>query len=346
MKIANKTNIELKREGLICLRPFSFIDIFYEKVYACCPDWTKVQIGDISSQTIAEMWNGEQIRYIRRKIYAGEWQDICNPCCPHINLYLNTGMLNKYEYLDYYPYLNPMLIENIRAGKEYLDTPPTVFKIDNSSACNINCIMCTRQMYRDDPVLIEKTARDVETYLPTAKSVVLTGMGDPLVIKYTREWIKSYDGSNNELQFELITNGLLLPKYWNQIKHQRFGPILISIDAATKQTYEHIRQGGTWEQLQEALNLVCENKDRFPSVAINMTVMRSNFREISAFINVAESYGFNATFQQIRGQFGKENMFSLNDTKALRELGAIVREEQKRKRRVEVFMPDLLPFAQ
>ena len=64
-----------RKPGLVCLNPFYMMDIFYERVYTCCPDWTKYQIGNIRNQTIADIWNSDVARYIRRKIYAGEWEE-------------------------------------------------------------------------------------------------------------------------------------------------------------------------------------------------------------------------------------------------------------------------------
>ena len=82
------------------------------------------------------------------------------------------------------------------------------------------------------------------------------------------------------IRINLITNRSLLPKYWEKVKHQKFGTLLISVDAAKKDTYDKIRVGGSWVDLLQTLKLVKENRDRFSSVTINMTVMRHNYREI------------------------------------------------------------------
>ena len=94
------------------------------------------------------------------------------------------------------------------------------------------------------------------------------------------------------MRFDIITNALLLPKFWDKVKHQRFGSLLVSIDAATRETYEKIRVGGRWEALLRSLSLIKENRHRFHPVSINMTVMRSNYREIPKFIDLADSFGF------------------------------------------------------
>ena len=278
-------------------------------------------------------------------MYDGEWQDICNPICPHIITYRRENKLIKYSELENYDFLTPGLIEEIRAGKDCLESPPTLFKLDNSSACNLSCIMCTREEYNNDPALLQKTKDDLLHYLPTAKRLILTGFGDPFVRPDTRDLLINFKSEQPDFKFDLITNALLIPKYWEQIKHQSFGSLLISIDAATKDTYEKIRIGGSWEKLLEALSLIKENRDKFSSITINMTVMRLNIAEIPAFIDLAESYGFNVSFQKIRGTFGDQNIFEMEDSIALPELRRIINDELLKERSVDIFCGDLIEFV-
>jgi MoaA/NifB/PqqE/SkfB family radical SAM enzyme len=205
--------------------------------------------------------------------------------------------------------------------------------------------MCTRRLYKEDKELIEATSCEVEKYLPEAKAVVLSGIGDPFCIPYVRDWLTSKDGKYPDLEFDLITNGLLIADYWEKIKHRKFGPILISIDAATKETYERVRVGGDWDKLHAGLAIVRKNRDRFASVATNMTVMRLNYREIPAFIDMAESYGFDTSFQQVRGTFGEQNIFAMKDSAALEELSLIVKAERDKKRSVGIVWADILEYA-
>ena len=333
--------------GIICLKPFYAMDFFYTKVYSCiCPDWIKYDIGDISKNNIAEIWNGDNARYIRRKMYNGEWQDICNPICPFIIEYKRNKKLILFSQLNQFDFLTPSLVEEIMNRKDCLESPPTLFKLDNSKTCNLSCIMCATQKINDDPELLKKTAGDIFNYLPTTKKVILTGNGDPFVRPDTRDLLIDYKKKNLDLKFDIITNALLLPKYWEQIKHNNFGSLLISIDASDKETYEKIRYGGRWKDLLCSLALVRKNKNRFESITLNMTVMRSNYKKITDFINFAESYGFNVSFQKIRGNFNNQNIFEMEDTAALEELREIIINEQSKKRGVYVYWGDLLEFIQ
>ena len=63
---------------------------------------------------------------------------------------------------------------------------------------------------------------------------------------------------------------------------------------------------------------------RIAEVHINMTVMRSNYREIPAFIQMAREMRFKVLLTRIRGTFGDENIFELNDRAALEDLRQVL----------------------
>ena len=256
-----------KDQGIICYHPFTSLSFFFTgETYSCmCSVWPKYSIGNIKLKTIAEMWNSKTSQWIRRKMYEGKWQDICKPTCPVIIDYLRSKRFIKYEDLEKHKELTPKLINEIRAGKDYLESPPVFFQPDTSSACNLRCIMCSGKETADDPDMQKKLWADLKHYLPAAKEIFLTGWGEPLVRPDTRDLLINYKGS---AKFGIITNGLLLPKYWKQIKYQQFAWLNISVDAATKETYEKIRVGGKWEDLLKALDLVKQNRNKFEKIML------------------------------------------------------------------------------
>jgi MoaA/NifB/PqqE/SkfB family radical SAM enzyme len=326
------------REGIVCIQPFYAMLIFADyKVYGCpCLDWIKHDIGNLKTNTLGEIWNSDAARGIRRRMYAGDWKDICNPICPTIIEHMRSNRLVKYEDLDTLGLLRPELIAEIRAGQDHLESPPSLFKLDNSNACNLHCIMCSREAINDDLTLQAKLMADLENFVPTTKRFQICGNGDPFVRSDTRQLMMRPTISAT---FDLITNGLMMPRYWDKVKHQQFGTIIVSVDAATKYTYEKIRAGGTWEDLLNSLALIRLNRDRFTHVEMNMTVMRS---KIPQFIDMAETSGFNCSFQGIRGHYGVENIFEAKDSAVLNHLKNIVLRESLKKRTVYVGWKDLL----
>jgi MoaA/NifB/PqqE/SkfB family radical SAM enzyme len=333
-------------EGLICLQPFYLFEVTTSgRVYTCCPSWTKLLIGNIRKKTVREIWNSRNARYLRKKLYRGEWRDVCNPICPQLALYRSSQRVIPYAGLDSVDVLTPQLVEEIRAGRDYLESSPTVFTLSNSKVCNLACIMCDRLTQKDNPRVIARTAEEIPAHLGTAKKLLLTGMGEPLARPDSLGILTGFENRNPDLRFEVITNALLLPDYWERIKHQRFGSLLISTDAASKKTYERIRRGGKWEDFLKSLALVKEHKERFSAVTLNMTVMRGNYREIPLFIDFAESYGFHVSFQRIRGRHGDQNFFTAGDEEILMDLKGIIQNEHMKQRMATVFWGDLVEFA-
>jgi MoaA/NifB/PqqE/SkfB family radical SAM enzyme len=333
-------------EGLLCLYPFYSMEFTTDgSVYTCCPAWIKTSIGNIKDKSIDDIWNSDEAMVIREKMYAGKWQKICNPVCPILSKYRHDKKPIDYKNLNCFDYLTPPLINEIGLQKVCLESSPTSFTLSNSTVCNLSCIMCVKDSLVDDPGLMKKTADDIMKHLATARRIVMSGMGDPFARQDTRGLLTNFRGNNPNLKIDLVTNGLLMPKYWEQVKHQKFGILLVSVDGATKGTYEKIRRGGKWEQLLRSFSLIEENRDSFSSVTINMTVMRENYHEILDFIHLAESYRFNASFQRVRGMCDDQNIFELGDFQAIAELHSILAEEMGKKRNIYVSWGDLLEFA-
>ena len=74
----------------------------------------------------------------------------------------------------------------------------------------------------------------------------------------------------------------------------------------------------------KAFELISKARERFGNIVINMTVMKENYREIPAFIELAARYGFSAVINRIRGKWGNQNIFTAGDPRILEELKSII----------------------
>jgi molybdenum cofactor biosynthesis enzyme MoaA len=74
---------------------------------------------------------------------------------------------------------------------------------------------------------------------------------------------------------------------WNKISHNRFGWIRVSVDGATKETYEKIRVNGQWETINKNLELISRlrKEGHFESFGLHCVVMKSNHTEL---VEIAE----------------------------------------------------------
>ena len=92
------------------------------------------------------------------------------------------------------------------------------------------------------------------------------------------------------------TNGLLIKKNFHKFKHitDNLTQIGISIDGATKQTYEELRQGGVWEKLLENLEFLKTIK-KF-KIHFHFVVQQKNYHEIESFIDLGIKYNADKIF--------------------------------------------------
>jgi len=98
------------------------------------------------------------------------------------------------------------------------------------------------------------------------------------------------------LKYSMQTNGLLIKKNFHKFKHitNNLSQIGISIDGATKQTYEELLQGGVWEKLLENLEFLKTIKTF--KIHFHFVVQQKNYHEIEPFIELGVKYNADKIF--------------------------------------------------
>lgn len=310
-----------------CIRPFT--QLTFEKdgaVTVCCESWTKVIVGNMKNSDIARIWNGEAIRYVRRQMLADKWEDICRSTCPQI-ISGNKLDLRHLQHRNY----PASLLEEIKLGRTVLKSKPGFFSFANSGKCNLRCIMCgyRKEFHREDTKLVEKTMEECIKYLPNIRELHFTGAGDPFVRRDVSNFLINTDTSiYPQLKIHITTNGILFKDYWEKIRRHRFGHLYLSIDGATRETYEKIRAGAKWEDLLTSVGIIMKNRHRFENIIVNMVVMRSNYREIPELISLAQSWGFKIKLIKINGSWGNENFFDEGDILAIDDFRNIINKPE------------------
>jgi MoaA/NifB/PqqE/SkfB family radical SAM enzyme len=175
----------------------------------------------------------------------------------------------------------------------------------------------------------------------------LTAWGDPFASRHYRSILEAlgepeFDG----VKLYLLTNGLgLTPNVWAAMPHlaEKIVELRVSVDAATKETYENVRRPGRWEVVRENLTVIGEmskagkfRRNRFAggmqsvssdlfldakdpvSFVLAFVVQSANFREMPAFVKMAEEVGADVVVFQKYYSFGHEGaaVFSAKDVAA------------------------------
>ena len=251
-----------------------------ETQFLCCPDWNDVDIH--VSDNLMENWESEPAKKVREGHLSGNFVG-CNPInCPAYNTLLNTGK----------PAGNIRHISEFDAER-YNHKGPRRIKVCSDDACNFRCPTCRTELYPNTP---EKTTRTnklldsiTEYYGPTLKEIYVSGGGDPFYSIPMRVFLGTINGENYPALETVIlhTNASLwTEKVWNQMTaiHPHVKMAEISIDAATKDTYENkTRLGGKWEVLMENLEFI-KTIDTIQTIIFSFVVQQNNFREMEDFV--------------------------------------------------------------
>ena len=313
--------------------------------YLCdCAAWLPYVAGNVvEAESPDAVWNSEQAQEIRRSVLDGDYSYCSRTLCPSI---LNDALPRSEEVTS------PRLRRIIERRETFLEDGPRLIALGHDSSCNLACPSCRVGIVMADKAQNERLdrARD-RVVLPLLRGrqagLHLTAWGDPFASRHYRSILEAlrepeFDG----VKLYLLTNGLgLTPKAWKAMPHlaEKIVELRVSVDAATKETYENVRRPGRWEVIRENLTVMGEmsragtfRRNRFAggtqsvssdlfldakdpfSFVLAFVVQSANFREMPAFVKLAEEVGADAVVFQKYYSFGHEGaaVFSARDVAA------------------------------
>jgi len=178
-----------------------------------------------------------------------------------------------------------------------VDYLPIKMDIENVSRCNFHCTMCS---VSDWPKYTRARDMTFEEYMHLIDEqyglieIKLQGLGEPLMGKCYFEMIQY--ARKNHIWVRTVTNASLLhikENYKNLIDSD-VSELLVSIDGATKKTFEKIRRGSNFEKVKEnciTLNHYAENINK-KRTRMWTLVQRDNFHELEDMVILSAKLGF------------------------------------------------------
>ena len=201
----------------------------------------------------------------------------CNTdVCP-MQLHKNSS-LEKYKEIQRDKYL-------LKKPQEYS------WRLNYDNSCNMKCITC-RDCYKVSPdgaskEIIDMIHQTVIENISLMQDWLFTA-GEAFYGKYNKDII--FD-KNPHKEIRILTNGILFDeKNWEKIrrKYDRIKRVSVSVDAASKETYEYIR-GGNFDLLIKNLYMLSKLRkaDEIESFDINFVISVFNFHEMKKFVKFA-----------------------------------------------------------
>ena len=198
---------------------------------------------------------------------------------------------------------------------------PVTMDIEPTTGCNFRCTMC--QVSSPD---FHSKNMELETFQKVIREnkqlikIKLQGMGEPLVNKHLFDMIRF--AKEYGIGTEIISNGSLLnEKNINFLLDNKLSKLTVSIDGATKKTFENIR-------IKSNFDIVIKNSKLFsklirkklfrPEFSAWCTVQKENFDEVEEIAVLCKEIGFdNLTFQVHLTGWGKEEWNKINENKKI-----------------------------
>ena len=277
----------------ICFAPFNsmFFDI-RGKVVVCNQNREYI-IGDINEQNLHDIWFGDKRKTISEYIENHDFNLGCQKCA-------DTIISKNLNGLPAISYDSTPVIEKY----------PVRLEFEISSTCNLACVMCNgfiSSTYRKHfekkeayPTVYNSSfVEQLTEFIPHLKYTKFAG-GEPFLIDlYYDIWNKMIE-LNPECGIHVQTNGLVLNnKVKNILEKGRFY-IGVSLDGASKKTFENIRLYGNFDRVLKNIAYFKDYCERKKTVLnIPFTPTRESMYEVHLFAELANKYNATAFFNVV-----------------------------------------------
>jgi hypothetical protein len=333
--------------GRFCPRPFEVIvsgqglgwneskgtsEQVMGSTYPCdCAAWVPFVTGNmLEGESADAVWNSQGMQEVRRSVLDGDYSYCSRTMCPFI---VNGGLPRAEDVTA------PRLRRIIDNRETILPDGPRLVALGHDSSCNLACPTCRNDLMMANREESERLDRGRDrVILPMLRNrqigVHMTSWGDPFASRHYRSILEELRGPDYDgVRLYLLTNGLgLTPHTWNAMPHlaEKIVELKVSVDAATKPTYENVRRPGRWDVIRENLGAIGELsragtflRNRFAggthsvttdfqldlqqqlSFVIAFVVQSANFREMPEFVRLGEELGADVVFQKYYS-FGHE----------------------------------------
>jgi len=191
------------------------------------------------------------------------------------------------------------ITDGITPSPSGLEHPSKLF-VETTTRCNLGCRMCVKQtggcqIHEGD--MTPETFAALESALPHLQGLILNGVGEPLLNPHLEAFIRTAKAlmpPGSWVGFQ--SNGLLLTNLRAvALVDAGLDRICLSIDAASPELFQSLREGGDLSDIERALaaldsaKRLCHRPD--VAVGVEYVVMRRNLTELPAALRWAAAHG-------------------------------------------------------
>lgn len=258
-----------------CPRPFDTLLIDKQgSCYACeCQSWLPQSIGNLQIKPLKDIIGSGLRRHLQSSIEDSTYRYCNEHQCSYIKS--NAVLDGQTE-----------RIQHLRLA------------IDDS--CNLRCPSCRKSMifhkegsaYRLGVRLADRINDWLYSYEHPIQ-VHIGSDGDPFASHIYRHFMEKTPRRDN-IKYSILTNGLMFKEFHTRVPDVigNLRELGVSIDGASKDTYEKLRLGGRWDKILEGLECMAEQKQKHGfRFILHFVVQKDNFHEMNDIIDLGERYG-------------------------------------------------------
>jgi radical SAM protein with 4Fe4S-binding SPASM domain len=243
------------------------------------------------------------------------------------------------------------LLKNFRlVNPPYL---PITMDVEPTTGCNFRCTMCqvSSPGFKSQNMNLETFKNFINQNKQLLK-IKLQGMGEPTV---NNKFLEMIDVANQSgIVVEFTTNGSLLSQtFIHNLLQKKISKITISIDGATKATFEKIRLKSNFNEIINNVKLLVKlSKRNFlrPEICAWTVVQKDNIEEFEKIFFLCNEIGFDSLSYQFHiSNWGKQEWQNINKNKEINlntKLDFIrdIKKNNKFKTKINMFTENLLSF--
>ncbi len=271
-KIDTAKDLKIKNR---CPRPFDTVLIDKQgSCYACeCQSWLPQSIGNLQVKLLSEIIEDNEMRkHLQGSITDGSYRYCNEHQCSYIRS--NVVLHGQSE-----------RIQHLRLA------------IDDS--CNLRCPSCRKGMifHKEGSAynLGIRLADRILDWLYDLKhpiQVHIGSDGDPFASHVYRHFMEQTP-EHDHIKYSILTNGLMFKEFHTRVPNviRNLKELGVSIDGASKETYEKLRLGGKWDKINENLECMADLKQKHNFYfGLHMVVQQDNWHEIESMLELGHRY--------------------------------------------------------
>jgi MoaA/NifB/PqqE/SkfB family radical SAM enzyme len=267
----------------LCYAPFAQLHFTPDGDVAVCSKSTQRILGNVREHRILDLWRGPALESIRTSLRGGAFAAGCEYCERH----LRRQNVRNNPLLDFDPI-------DVHADGAW----PSRLEFAFSDLCNLACMHCSPELSsvlraraglsRRPRVYDDAFFAQIEAFLPHARSISLLG-GEPLLHDEAHRLSDLASRVGSRAQIHVTTNGTV----WNERVERMLGThevaVSVSIDGATRRTFERVRIGANHGAVMANLRRFRERlRGDQLGLRLNFCLMKANWFEFADLLLLAE----------------------------------------------------------